>query len=431
MVDEKELIGNNLHSLAQRLYPICRSLTGDGVRETLTILQEYIPKLNMYEVPTGSQCSDWTVPDEWNIKDAYIIDPAGIKIVDFNASNLHVMGYSEPVDEKISLKDLLPHLYSDAEQPEAIPYRTSYYERRWGFCLSHDQLSTLQEGEYHVYIDSTLTRGSMSYGELLIKGESQQEIFISTYICHPSMANNELSGIVVTTFIAQWLLSQENLRYSYRIIFIPETLGSICYLSKYIDVMKKNIIAGFNVTCIGDEGGYSFLHTRAGDTLVDSIVEHVLKNIEPNYVVYPFIESGSDERQYGSPGVDLPVVSVMRSKYNEYPEYHTSFDDMSVITPNGLYGGYRYLLYCIECLEANQNLNLLTLAQPQLGKRGLYPNLSKSKLGVWHKSIVDLLSYADGRSLLEIADEINMPMWELFDVVDVLKQHNLIVESAI
>lgn len=419
-------LGENIHSLARELFPICRSLTGDGVRQTLGILSRELPGMKLYEVPTGTSCGDWIVPDEWNIRDAYILDPNGRKIVDFKQNNLHVLGYSEPVDRLISLEELLPHLYSDPTRPDAIPYRTSYYQRRWGFCLSHNQLQSFKQGDYRVCIDSTLEPGAMTYGELILPGEREEEVLISTYVCHPSMANNELSGVVVTTFIAQWLQSLELLGRTYRIVFIPETLGSICYMSRNLDTMKSHTVAGFNVTCIGDDRGYSYLRSRAEDTLADKVAEHVLKHIGGEYTVYPFVSSGSDERQYCSPGADLPVVSLMRSKYAEYPEYHSSLDNLDLITPAGLAGGYVYLRCCLECVERNELLRLTTLGQPQLGRRGLYPSLSTAKLDTWHRRMVDLMAYADGADLLSIAERLGVAMWELFDIVERLKKEGIL-----
>lgn len=419
-------IGREIYALAARLFPICRSLTGDGVRQTLDILAALLPGLQVHEVPTGTRCFDWTVPDEWNIRDAYIIDPDGRKIVDFRHNNLHVVGYSEPVDLELPLDELTSHLHSDPARPEVIPYRTSYYERCWGYCLSHAQLKALRPGTYRVRIESTLKPGAMTYGELILPGVSTEEVFLSTYICHPSMANNEVSGIAVTAFAARWLMGRTQLRRTHRIVFVPETLGSICCLARNLETMKARMAAGFNVTCVGDDRAYSYLKSRAEDTLADKVARHVVKHMSPECKVYPHIKSGSDERQYCMPGVDLPVVSIMRTKYAEYHEYHSSLDNLDLISPSGLEGGYTYLVRCLECLERNERLRLTTLCQPQLGKRGLYPTLSRAKLETFSRNLVDFLTYADGSRLLDIAEKMGVAVWDLFDIVERLKQEGLL-----
>ncbi len=421
-------LGHEIHRLCQDLFPICRSITGDGVRETLAILKEnYLPDLEILEVNSGEVYFDWMVPKEWNIRDAYVIDPDGIKIIDFKDSNLHVLGYSTPVDSEIPLEELQHHLYSMPEQPDAIPYVTSYYQERWGFCLKDSQRKSLRPGNYRVFIDSQLAEGSLTYGELIIPGESAQEIFISTYVCHPSMVNDNLSGPAVTTFLARWLYSRDRRKYSYRIIFIPETIGSIAYLGRNLDVLKKNVIAGFNLTCIGDERVYSYLPTRAENTLADRVALHVLEHMHPGFVRYTFLDRGSDERQYCSPGVDLPVASVMRSKFGTFPEYHTSLDDLTFVTPAGLFGGYEVLVRCIECLERDEKLKVSVYGEPQLGKRGLYPTLSMKNNRNQIKDLMNLIAYCDGENtLLEVAEIIGAPMWALFSWVDELEKQDLL-----
>ena len=423
------MIGNKMHGLAEKLFPISRSLTGNGVRETLSILNEYIKDLVLFEVPSGTQVLDWVVPKEWSIVSGHILTPSGRKICDFNENNLHIVGYSIPVDDSISLVELDKHLYSLPDQPDAIPYVTSYYAERWGFCLTHKQRMLLEEGTYKVEIDSCLFDGHLTYGELIIKGDTDKEVLISTYVCHPSMANNELSGPVVVTYLAKWLQALQSRKYTYRIIFIPETIGSITYLSKNINQMKEKVIAGFNVSCVGDNRSYSYLPSRNEKTLSDKVAKHILKWTDSDYVTYSWSERGSDERQYCAPGVDLPIASIMRTKYGRYPEYHTSLDDLiNVVTPDGLEGGYEVLRLSIEAIENNCYPQVTVLGEPQLGKRGLYPTISEKKSNSETRLLINLITWSDGNhSLLEIAEKCNVPIWELYQLIKKLQTHNLLV----
>jgi aminopeptidase-like protein len=385
-------------------------------------------------VPSGTAAFDWTVPDEWTIRHAYIEDENGIRIADFKVNNLHVVGYSEPVDTWLSLEELDKHLYSLPDQPDAIPYVTSYYKRRWGFCLSQHQRDALKPGNYHVCVDTDLAPGVLNYAELIIPGGLPDEIFLSTYVCHPSMANNELSGPVVTAALAKWISAMPDRRYSYRIAFIPETIGSILYLSRNLEDMKTKVFAGFNVSCVGDDRCYSYLPSRDGGTISDRVAKHVLSHIEPNFVTYTWLDRGSDERQYCAPGVDLPIATIMRSKYGEYPEYHTSLDDLvSVVTPSGLAGGYMALQSAISVLEQDILPRVTTLGEPQLGKRGLYPDISAKGSADSVRVMMNMISYCDGsHSLLEIAELLKVPFQELKSLIEPLIDEGLVrvVENA-
>jgi aminopeptidase-like protein len=427
---EVRVPAQDMYDFVRDLFPVCRSLTGDGVRQTLNAIRSQLPDLSIYEVPSGTQVFDWTVPDEWNIRAARLLGPRGETIADFADNNLHVVGYSEPVDVTLTLGELQEHLYSLPDLPDAIPYVTSYYKRAWGFCLPDRVRGELTNGLYRAVIDSTLAPGSLTYGELRVKGSTNEEIFLSTYVCHPSMANNELSGPAVTTWLAKWLTSHPR-RYGYRVVFIPETIGSLTYMSTNLEEMTANIVAGFNLTCVGDDRCFSYLPSRLGHTLADRAAMHVLRHLAPGYVHYSFLDRGSDERQYCAPGIDLPVCSVMRSKYAEYPEYHTSLDNLELVTAQGLGASYEVYRRILECLEANDTFESTTLGEPQLGRRGLYPTTSTKGSGLKVRNMMNLLAYSDGEhDLLSIAEIVGIPMWELLETVEGLKGHGVLVRSA-
>ncbi len=423
-------VGLWMHSLARELWPICRSLTGNGVRLTLQKIQRELPSLTIHEVPSGTRCFDWEVPNEWNIKDAWVIGPDGEKVIDFRANNLHVVGYSEPVDVEMDFEELRPRLFSLPGQPTAIPYITSYYKRFWGFCVSHEQLQGFKPGKYRVMIDSTLEPGSLTYGELFLPGREQSEVLLSTYVCHPSLANNELSGPVVTVALAQWLSTLPDRRLSYRIYFGPETIGAIVYLARNLSTLKQNMRAGYVITCVGDDRSYSFLPSRLGNTLADRVTRSVMRAMVPAFKEFSFLTRGSDERQYCSPGADLPVVSVMRTKYANYPEYHTSLDDLDLITPDGLKGAFDVLKGCIHMLENNRTYRTAHPCEPQLGKRGLYPSISTKDTADQVKDMLNLLAYCTGEEdLVAIAERIEVSPFALIPIAQRLHDAGVIVDT--
>lgn len=421
-------VGDEMYDLAKLLFPICRSITGNGVRETFGIIQNHIP-LKVYEVPTGTSVFDWTVPKEWNIRSAYLADKCGNKIIDFENNNLHVMGYSVPVNKTISNEELQKHLHSLPEQPNAIPYVTSYYREDWGICLTHSDREKLKDAEYSVFIDSDLKDGSLTYGELIIPGDSEKEVLISTNICHPSLANNELSGPVVAIFLAKWLLNNKR-KYTYRFMFVPETIGAICYLSKNLEVMRKNTIAGFNLSCVGDDKKYSYIPTKYDNTYTDKVIFNVLTQRGFGFTKHSFLERGSDERQFNFPGVDLPIVCVCRSKFNTYAEYHTSLDDLSFISPAGLFGSYELLSECISVIEGNKKYKVTCVCEPQLGKRNLCSSVStKFAFGDFKVKLTSFLLYADGTNdLIDISNKTNITLNDLLVIVEKLLEVNLISE---
>lgn len=418
--------GQKIYHICEELFPICRSLTGNGVRETFRILKKYYSDIRITEVPSGTQVFDWTIPREWNIRDAYIEDESGKKIVDFKKNNLHVMGYSIPIDKKMNLADLSEHIYTLPGQPNLIPYTTSYYKERWGFAMTDMQKNSLKDGIYHAVIDSDLKDGFLTYGEIVIPGESDEEIFLSTYICHPSMANNECSGPALAVALAEYISSMPRRRYSYRIVLAPETIGAITYLSRNMEDLKKHVIAGFNLSCVGDDRTYSMIHSRYADTLADKVMENILRNHCPDYCDYSYLKRGSDERQYQAPGVDIPLVGFCRSKYHEFPEYHTSGDNMTIVSPEGFQGSFDVMIKCIRALEWNRKYRITCFGEPQLGKRGLVPTMSSKETYQQTLCLKDLLAYADGTNdLIDISNRIEAPVDILLPLVKKLLEAGL------
>ena len=410
-----------MYALAGRLFPICRSITGEGFRKSLNILCEEVPDIKVYEVPSGTLVFDWVVPKEWNIRGGGIYRCNGEKVIDFEDSNLHIIGYSTPIHDIVSREKLLEHIHTQPDQPDLIPYITSYYKERWGFCMSENQKKTLTDEKYRVEIDSSFKDGSLTYGDLLIPGESEKEILITTYLCHPSMANNELSGPAVIVELMKYVQQLANRRYSYRFVINPETIGSITYLSRNLETLQKNVVAGFVLSCVGDDRTYSYIESKHGFTLADRVLQNVLRFHYPNYKHYSFLKRGSDERQYNSAGVDLPVCGFCRSKYEEYPEYHTSADNMELISPEGLLGAYEVMEKVINTLENNYHFRMNCVCEPQLGKRGLYPTISQKGTYGAVKTLTNFIAYADGRSdLIDISNIINVPTTELITIKEKL-----------
>ena len=415
------LIEKRLWKWANDLFPICRSITGEGTRFSLDYIKNILPELKIFQIKSGTKVFDWKIPDEWLIKNAYIMNSKGKKLIDFKKNNLHVLGYSTPISKTINYRKLEKHLYSLPKFPSAIPYVTSYYERRWGFCLSHRQKLRLKKEKksLRILIDSKLFKGYMNYGELIIKGKSKKEIFISTYICHPSLANNEISGPIVTTALAEWLNNLKNNYYTYRIVFIPETIGSIAYISKNLKKLKKEVKAAFNITCVGDNKSFSYLESKFKNTLSDRSALKAYETLKIKYKKYSFLnDRGSDERQYSSPGVDLPFCSMMRTKYGEYREYHTSKDNLSFISSKGLLGGYEAIKTAIEILELNKKYIALNKCEPQFSKRNLKSSLGGSVLNKDYKILSNILSYADGKN-------------DVIELSNILKENIFLINKSI
>lgn len=424
--------GDTLYRWAEELFPICRSITGEGIRKSLEYFASKIGELNICSIPSGTRVFDWVVPLEWNINGAYVDTEDGERIIDFKDNNLHVVGYSEPVDRIVTYDELNKRIHSISEQPTAIPYVTSYYKPYWGFCISEEKRKLLNPAKkYHVKIDSSLKNGVLNFGELIIPGDESKEIFLSSYICHPSMANNELSGPIVLAGLCKYLLERKN-RYTYRIVLIPETIGSITYLSKNLPEMKKKIVAGFNITCVGDERCYSFLPSKYGNTLADRALKHVLRwKTKESFIEYSWLDRGSDERQYCSPGVDLPVASFMRSKYGTYPEYHTSLDNLEFISPSGLYGSLELMATVLDLLDNNVIYEATQIGEPNLGKRGLYDQLSKkNSVRSSSRTLLDILSYADGtNSVLDISEYLGIYFFDAFEWFKLLELNELLIKK--
>lgn len=434
-----EAAGKRMYEFAGKIFPYNRSLTGQGVRDTLKDIQEYIsvpyesetpvykPQLIISNIPSGTAVFDWTVPKEWVIREAYIEDENGNHIIDMKENNLHVLGYSAPVDKWVTLEELKQFVYTEAGQPDVIPYVTSYYKERFGFCMSQKQIDSLKDGKYRMYVDSEFIDGNLNYAEVVIPGDTDKEILFSTYFCHPSMGNNECSGLALASEMIRYVSALKKRKYTYRFVFNPETIGAIAYLSQdnHVQYFKEHMEAGFVLSCVGDNYDYSIIESKYADTIADKALKSVLK-FKDKFSVYDFHERGSDERQYNAPGVDLPVVCFCRSKFGEFPEYHTSADNMDYISPEGFQGSFEVMTRLINAFEKNEYYVMNVLCEPQLGKRGLYSNVSRK--GTYGGIMLqrDVISYADGRNnLFDMSERFNVPVEEIIEIIDKMVDANL------
>jgi len=421
-------LGDEIYSLIRELYPICRSITGEGFRQTLGRVRKEIP-LEVHEVPSGTQVFDWTVPKEWNIHDAYVKNSRGERIIDFKRHNLHVVNYSVPVHRKMSLAELRAHLHTLADQPDWIPYRTSYYKESWGFCLSHNQLQTLREDEYEVCIDTTLESGSLTYGECYLPGESSAEVLISCHACHPSLCNDNLSGLAIATFLAKYL-GEAELRYSYRFLFIPGTIGAITWLSQneyHVNAVQHGLV----LTCVGDRGHITYKKSRRGDAQIDRAMMHVLENSGRRYDIENFSPYGYDERQYCSPGFNLPVGCFMRTPHGRFPEYHSSADNLELMDPASLAHSLTTCLSVFYVLENNRSYcSQNPKCEPQLGRRGLYREIGGNRDAKRQETaMLWVLNLSDGQhNLLDITERSGLAFETVHEAAGLLLHHSLLKE---
>lgn len=410
----------------EEVWPYNRSLTGAGTQKTLLAIRERLPDLEIIQVPSGSKCWDWTVPKVWNLEEGYIMDSEGRKVVSSNSNNLHVASYSNPVDCLLTLDELKEYIFTKPDLPDAIPYRTKYYDNSWAFCMSENQKNKLTDQKYRVVINSSLEEGFLEYGQLKVQGKSENEIIFSTYVCHPSLANNELSGPAVGIGIGSFL-SKLNSYYSYRILFVPETIGTLAFLSTNFDELKKKFVSGHILTCLGDDRMWSFLPSLTGIEMCDVMAKRVLVNSKINYVQYPFLERGSDERQYCSPLINLPVSSVMRSKYGVYPEYHTSLDNLTLISESALKDSLKFYEDLILEYERNRIPIARVYGEPMLSKRSLRNPTGGGTLSIGEIAISQILAYADGRhDTKELSRMLGISSDDLKDILELCLQHELI-----
>ena len=413
----------------KKLFPLCRSLTGEDTRKTLKYFENYHKEYKRLKFKTGSKVFDWEIPKEWNIKDAYYEHvETGERYAEFKKNNLHIVGYSEPINQEIDYEELIKHIYTHKDNPNWIPYVTSYYKKYWGFCIKESDKLKMKKGNYKVYINSSLKDGDLDLSHALLKGKLSQEILISSYVCHPSMANNELSGPIVLNGLLAYIKSKyPNNKYSYRFVLQPETIGSIAYLSKFSKHLKKNLICGFNLSCVGDERTYSYVKTPFENTLADKAISAALFKLE-NVKSYSFLKRGSDERQYCAPGIRLPICTFSRSKFAEFPEYHTSADNLDFVSNDGLDGSLQVLKNIVDAFELGLYPKLVTKCEPQLGKRDLYPTISQNKEKKSLEVRMNFLAYCDGKcSIFDICRFINCDLKTLLNEYKLLKKNKLVI----
>jgi aminopeptidase-like protein len=425
--DDREL-GRSLMAMIERMYPICRSITGDGVRDTLAIVGEQVD-LEIREVPSGTEVLDWTVPPEWNIRDAYVANAAGERVIDFRTSNLHVVSYSVPVRRHMTLAELRPHLYSLPDQPSLVPYRTSYYEEAWGFCVADDVLRGLPDGEYEVVIDSTLAVGSLTYGEVVVPGSLDSEVLVSSHVCHPSLCDDNLSGIAVSTALAARIAAGPTPRHTFRFVFAPGTIGAITWLAEHRDRVDS-IVAGLTLTCLGDEHPFTFKQTERTGSLIDRAATHVLGTCGADHEVIEFFPYGYDERQFNAPGFRAPVGSLMRGRHGRFPEYHTSADDLSFVSPERLVESFHVLRDILDVADRNRVFtNLQPDGEPQLGARGLYRALGGVDIADAQLAMLWVLNQSDGDTdLLAISERSALPFHAIAATAQLLEAHELLAE---
>jgi len=418
-----------IFSTLKEIYPINRSITGNGVRETLKILSSIID-INVIEIPSGTTAFDWVVPEEWNISEAYIEKLNGERIVDFGENNLHIVSYSEPIDRIINKEELLKHIHYIKDKPECIPYITSYYNRDWGFCIRYKDLDLFEDESYHVKINSKFESGSMTIGEIILPGKTNKEILLSTNICHPSMANNESSGPALVAHLAKHIAdNMKDRRYTYRILFLPETIGAITYLSKNLAEIKNNVLCGYTITCVGAGSCLNYIKNIKKDSFINKLTLHILKHSGEKYNVHEFSERGSDERQYCFPGIDLDIGSITREKYWDYYYYHTSGDNLDFVDQDMLYRSFSTYVACINSIEKIKTYKCNILCEPMMSKRGIYPTLGTRENMVLIKNTRDVLAYCDGnRDTLEIANILGLYILDVEAIIDILLVHNLITE---